>query len=151
MKISRYLSTVVAIMIICLVAACTGGSGDAPQSAAAGKTMAKLAGSEILVSGMTPDAGTYTVALPKDQQNPHTIYLADKNVYFVVWEEWRNELTTGADIYGQFVNPDGTICGASFPITTAPGNQTSPQAAYRQDPAGTASKLVVTWQDQPGG
>ena len=151
MKITRYLSAFVGIMMIGMLAACSGGSGDSAQVVAPKKSLAKLAGSEILVSGVPPDsAGVYTAPLPEDQQNPHTIYLADKNVYFIVWEDWRNRNSSGADIYGQFVNPDGTICGASFPLTTAPGNQTSPQAAYRMDPTGVDSKIVVVWQDTRG-
>ena len=151
MKITSCLSALVGIMMIGLLAACSGSSGDTAQVVSAKKTLAKLAGSDILVSGMTPDAsGNYTAALPEDQQNPHTVYLADKNIYFVVWEDWRDRNTTGADIYGQFVNPDGTVCGSSFPLTRATGNQTSPQAAYRMDPTGTDSKIVVTWQDTRG-
>ena len=124
MKISRCLSALFGIMMLGLLAGCSGNSGDTNQVVSAKKTLAKLAGSDILVSGMTPDAtGNYTAALPEDQQNPNSIYLADKNIYFVVWEDWRNRNTTGADIYGQFVNPDGTICGSSFPLTNAPGNQ----------------------------
>jgi Abnormal spindle-like microcephaly-assoc'd, ASPM-SPD-2-Hydin/Putative Ig domain len=151
MTLTRYLSAVVGIMIIGLLSACSGSSSDSVQSVSVKKTVAKLAGSEILVSGMTPDAaGNYTAALPEDQQNPHTIYLPDRNIYFVVWEDWRDRNTTGADIYGQFVNPDGTVCGTSFPLTRAPGNQTSPQAAYRMDSTGIDSKIVITWQDTRG-
>ena len=90
------------------------------------------------------------VNAPDDQQNPQVIYLSDRNLYFCVWEDWRNRLTTGADIWGQFINPDGSQCAAAFPITQAPGNQTVPQVAYRQDPSGIDSKLVVTWQDSRG-
>ena len=121
------------------------------EQTSTGKKLAKLAGAEILFSGYSSVAGVYTKALLEDQQNPHTIYLPDKNLYFIVWEDWRNRNTTGSDIYGQYLNPDGTICGNSFPITLAPGNQTSPQAAYKMDPApGTDSKIVITWQDTRG-
>ena len=151
MKIERFLSAVVGITMIGLLVACSGSSGDPAQNVASKKSLSKLAGSEILVSGMTPDAsGNYTAPQPGDQQNPHTIYLPDKNLYFVVWEDWRDQNTTGADIYGQFVNPDGTVCGGSFPISQAQGNQTSPQAAYRMDPTGSDSKIVIVWQDTRG-
>jgi hypothetical protein len=97
--------------------------------------MAKLVGSELVVSNAIDD-----------QQNPYVIYLPDKNIYFSVWEDWRNRNGTGADIYGQFVNPDGSLCGSAFAITNAPGNQTVPTAAYRQ----SDSKIVVVWQDDRG-
>ncbi|MCL5022304.1 MAG: choice-of-anchor D domain-containing protein [Nitrospirae bacterium] len=79
-----------------------------------------------------------------DQQNPYTIYLPDKNLWFVVWEDRRNYSTTSADIYGQFISEDGSFCGSEFQITAAAGNQTMPRAAYRMVGNG---KIVVVWQD----
>lgn len=108
-----------------------------------GKKLAKLVGGEILVSASATDP---TVPATDDQQNPLVTYLPDKNIYFSVWEDYRNRNTTGADIYGQFINTDGTLCGAAFVISNASGNQTSPSAAYAQ-PLG---KIVVTWQDSRG-
>jgi hypothetical protein len=62
-----------------------------------------------------------------DQQNPHTIYLndplnPDNGLWFVVWEDWRNYSTTGADIYGQFIKEDpvtktATLCGSEMIIS----------------------------------
>lgn len=117
--------------------------------------VAKLEGGEILLSGKGIKQGQYSSILKGDQQNPHTIYLPDKKLYFVVWEDYRNALTTGSDIYGQFVNSDGTICGESFAISNAVGNQTVPRSAYRdkdilQSVTGS-DKIVVVWQDERGG
>jgi len=88
-----------------------------------------------------------------DQQNPDVIYLPDKEVYFVVWEDWSNA-NTGADIKGRFIKGDGTFCGdEEFTITDADGNQTAPSAAYRNgdifSPPGT-SRILVAWQDTRG-
>lgn len=57
-----------------------------------------------------------------DQQNPYTIYLTDPDnpesgLWFVVWEDWRNSSTTGADIYGQFIDADGNLCGSELLIS----------------------------------
>jgi len=117
--------------------------------------VAKLEGGEILLSGKGIKQGVYSSTLKGDQQNPHVIYLPDKKLYFVTWEDYRNAGSTGSDIYGQFVNADGTICGESFVISNAVGNQTSPRAAYRdkdvlQNPTGN-DKIVVVWQDERGG
>lgn len=86
--------------------------------------------------------------LQYDQQNPHTIFVSDPNnpsngLWFVVWEDWRDYNTTGADIYGRFYDSDGNPCGSEFVISNATGNQTVPRAAYRS----TESKIVVVWQD----
>lgn len=76
-----------------------------------------------------------------EQQNPQVIYLRDKKLYFVVWEDWRG---SDADIYGKFLKDDGSACGGEFKINSdSPQNQVSPSVAYRQ----SDSKLLVVWQD----
>ncbi len=148
--LSRYFRILLIITCLGLLFGCSG-SGNGSNSAAVPKRMAKLAGSEILISGQGPNAfGSYTSATKEDQQNPQTIYLPDKNVYFVVWEDYRNRNTTGADIYAQYLAPNGTVIGAAFPICNDAGNQTVPQAAYKMDPNGTDSKIVIVWQDTRG-
>lgn len=88
------------------------------------------------------------VLLNDDQQNPSIIALSDKNKWFVVWEDWRNASTSGADIYGRFINADGTLCGDEIVISTAPGNQTTPVLAYRNSTQG--DKILIAWQDSQG-
>lgn len=129
------------LLVIALIGAfvgCSGGSSKNQQGVigtektSSGKKLAKLEGAETIVSNAIDD-----------QQNPQVIYLEGKNIYFSVWEDWRNRNTTGSDIYAQFINTDGTMCGPAFAITNAPSNQTVPTAAY--SPA--QDKIVVTWQD----
>lgn len=163
MKTFKTFASIIALMFLAILAGCSGGGSSGNQSSATGKTTAKLEGSEIQVTGALDD-----------QQNPQVIYLEDKKLFFVVWEDWRNRsqpgipdpasplLTdpsrlSGADIWGMFLNPDGSSCGGEFPITgTATngmvGNQSAPQAAYRPgDQTGVnRSKIVVTWQDTEG-
>ncbi|MGO9611874.1 MAG: choice-of-anchor D domain-containing protein [Dissulfurispiraceae bacterium] len=110
-------------------------------------------------------AGNFGPELPiaevaYDQQNPHEVFIPDKGsdgLYFVVWEDWRNINTTGADIYGQFIRVDsttgyGVACGNAFIISNAPGNQTAPRVDYRNGTllGDNNSVLVVTWQDTRG-
>ncbi len=93
-----------------------------------------------------------------DQQNPHVVALPDKNLWFVVWEDWRTvanpvDTNTGADIWGQFIDGDGNFCGEPVLISDEdndgkgdPGNQTFPRVAYDQGD----SRLGVVWQDTRG-
>ena len=94
--------------------------------------------------------------LSGDQQNPTIIALPDKNKWFVVWEDWRNFSTTGADIYGRFINGDGTLCGNEIAISTQLGNQTVPVLSYRNRPDSNpktvgVDKIMIAWQDTRGG
>ncbi|MEO0273222.1 MAG: choice-of-anchor D domain-containing protein, partial [candidate division WOR-3 bacterium] len=100
----------------------------------------KLEGTEIEIS---TDTG--------DQQNPHAIFLPDKNLWFVVYEDW-SDVPKGAEIKGVFIKPDGTKCGTDFFIssnTDGNGNQTVPRAAYRDGAGKTDStdRILVVWQD----
>ncbi|GAB4536786.1 MAG: hypothetical protein Fur0020_05050 [Thermodesulfovibrionia bacterium] len=93
-------------------------------------------------------------AVAYNQQNPYIIYLPDKNLYFAVWEDWRNITTTGADIRARFIDENGGFCGNEIVITGASGNQTSPWAAYRNndlfDPATGNDTILIVWQDTRG-
>ncbi|MEA3544993.1 MAG: hypothetical protein U9R69_07215, partial [Thermodesulfobacteriota bacterium] len=91
-----------------------------------------------------PDTATL---LDDDQQNPTVIAIPDKNKWFVVWEDWRNWSTSGSDIYGRFINGDGTYCGDEIAISTAAGNQTVPTVAYRNDPTDANDNILIAWQD----
>lgn len=141
MKILKYIIACSFILLLGTLLAC---SGENDPKLNGHKISAKLVGGEIQVSGATDD-----------QQNPQVIHLDDKDVYFVVWEDWRdrnsvasddNTKLAGADIWGQFINPDGTSCGGPFAITKKiAGNQTIPHAAYRP-----GDKIMVAWQDTVG-
>jgi hypothetical protein len=81
----------------------------------------------------------------EDQQNATVVALPDKNQWLVIWEDWRNWASTGADIYGRFIDKNGNYCGPEFILCNQPGNQTSPTLAYR--PTNT---VLVAWQDSRG-
>jgi hypothetical protein len=98
------------------------------------------------------------VVTDRDQQNPDVVALPDKGLWFVVWEDWRTaadppDTNTGADVWGQFVADDGTLCGAPFLISDEnndeagdSGNQTFPRVAYDQGDG----RILVVWQDTRG-
>jgi len=136
------------LLYIVILAGCSGSqSGPAPgTSVAATKINAKLVGTELQVSAATDD-----------QSNPRLVYLPDKQLYFVTWEDYRYRNTYGADIYGQFLAGDGTACGSEVLLSkdgagvALYGNQTLPDVAYRQDKvAPSSSNLAVVWQDSVG-
>ncbi|MBN2232803.1 MAG: hypothetical protein JW781_08310 [Deltaproteobacteria bacterium] len=93
-----------------------------------------------VVDGVSP-----ALPLEDDQHNPAVIALADKDLWLVVWEDWRDWGTTGVDIYGRFIDANGAYCGAEFAVCAQPGNQTVPALAYR--PTGT---VLAVWQDTRG-
>jgi hypothetical protein len=140
---------VIIISSLCLYA-CSGGKAD-NIGAGSKKAVGKLVGDPIIISGAGTPNGSYTSGQSEDQQNPKVIYLQDKKLFFSVWEDWRNRLTTGSDIYGQFINEDGSMCGPSFAVNNANGNQTVPTVAYKPPtPDRTDSKILVAWQDTNG-
>ena len=102
--------------------------------------LAKLEGNELEIAKKSGD-----------QQNPHTIFLPDKNLWFVVYEDW-SEVSKGAEIKGRFVRPDGSLCGGEITLSSdqpGNGNQTVPRAAYRDGAGKVDSRdlVFVAWQD----
>ena len=113
MRISKMLFTTLAILAGGLLFGCTGDSNTTAKNsnpsllsveapASGKKRLAKLEGSEITVSNATDD-----------QQNPHEIYIPVKNVYFSVWEDWRNvnlgEIRPGVGVGLFYATPVGPI------------------------------------------
>ncbi len=64
-------------------------------------------------------------------------------IYLVVWVDQRTKLTTGTDIYGAWLFPDGSMWGSDFIITAAPANQRAASVVY--DPY--TGDFLVTWTD----
>ena len=142
---NKFYCWIVILLFSLSLLACSGGqTGDQAAGSKKG-VVAKLVGGEIQVS-----------AASDDQSNPRVVYLADKQLFFTVWEDYRNRNTTGADIFGQFIASDGTTCGNEILLSKDAGgaligNQTAPDVAYRQDKVSPASSsLVVIWQDSVG-
>jgi uncharacterized repeat protein (TIGR01451 family) len=69
------------------------------------------------------------------------------NQYLVVWSDNRNIGVTSGDIFGQLVNPDGTLVGENFGISPFGFNEGAPSVAY----APAADRFLVVWAGQPSG
>lgn len=79
--------------------------------------------------------------VPGDQ-SISSLYTAPDGVTLVVWDDRRNGL--GGDIFGQFLNPDGSLRGSNFQVNDdgRVGNQ------YEPDVSGDDSgRFVVVWED----
>ena len=89
-------------------------------------------GLEIVISN---GAGT--------QQEAAVAYDTTYQRFLVVWRDGRNSLTTGEDIYGQFLNADGFPSGGNFVISDATGDQVAPSLTYD-----TVNRtFLVVWKD----
>lgn len=58
--------------------------------------------------------------------------------YLVVWNEMTS--STGDDVFGQIVAPDGTMYGGCIPISTGPGYQSDPRVTGGDD-------FLVVWHE----
>lgn len=83
------------------------------------------------------------IAIPHtttNQANPDVVYNPPANQFMVVFDDYAG---SGSDIYGAFVNADGTFPGPAFPITTAAYGQFNPAVAYDA----TSNHYLVAWFD----
>ncbi len=64
-------------------------------------------------------------------------------LYLAVWVDHRTKATTGTDIYGAWILPDGSLWGTDFVITNAAANQRAASVVY--DPY--TGNFLVTWID----
>lgn len=78
------------------------------------------------------------------QDEPFSAYDSVNRRFFVAWTERSQE---GGDIYGQLVNPDGSLYGSRIPICTTVGHQATPQIVF--DPA--HQRFLVVWESSEDG
>jgi hypothetical protein len=92
--------------------------------------------------GMSPAPGLLARA-----PNQERIAAAANNgtVHLLVWEDARNFLTSGVDIFGLLIDSMGNNVGSAFSISNAPGDQSGPQVAARATANGS---FLVTWLNQ---
>ncbi|HTG01426.1 MAG TPA: CFI-box-CTERM domain-containing protein, partial [Nitrospirota bacterium] len=64
------------------------------------------------------------------QTSPSVVYESGNGRFLVVWSDQRNNASTSADIYGQYVNVDGTMAGSEFIIASTTTQENIPSAAY---------------------
>ena len=91
-----------------------------------------LIGSDLIISDAT-----------KQQDDPVITYGKSSHIFFIVWTDARNDGITGTDIYGQFVNADGTLNGDNFIVCDALGDQNQPAIVYND----SDQTFLVVWLD----
>ncbi len=83
-----------------------------------------------------------------EQYTPCVAYDANNQRYLVVWRDLRNFIN---DIYGQFVNADGTLADTTskdnFVISNTNANKYNPVVAFDD----LNSRFLVAWADYRGG
>lgn len=73
---------------------------------------------------------------------------SNKQRYLVVWADWRKATAIDSDIWGQFVNADGSLYGSNFMIS-AKRKVSQKDATVAYDPA--RQQFLVIWKDSRDG
>ncbi|MCX8076949.1 MAG: choice-of-anchor D domain-containing protein, partial [Aquificaceae bacterium] len=88
------------------------------------------------------------------QTHPSVAYDDVNKRFFVIWQDSRNGSVSfdNMDVYGQYVNPEGSLSGSNYVISTNPHNQLTPVVGYSNN----ANEYIAIWKDarrarQPGG
>lgn len=104
-----------------------------------------ILGTRVTAAGAIADvAGIKICTLTTAQRNPSVA--ASGGGFLVAWEDSRNFLATGIDIYGARVTGAGTVADpAGLALSTATGDQTLPSAA------GNPNTFLVAWADERNG
>ena len=105
-------------------------------------TYSEIFGSRINQNGNVIDTSGFLISKYINPQNTPAVAFDGTN-YLVVWQDYRNVTTTGYDIYGARVAPDGSILDpAGFVICNAESHQWQPSVAF------DGTNYLVTWDDQ---
>lgn len=78
------------------------------------------------------------------QELPSATWIANILNYTVVWQDMRNG---NYDIYGQKVDPDGSLPGSNYSICDSSGGQSEPVLAYNPIPWMGYTFALVVWTD----
>ena len=98
---------------------------------------------QLLNANGTPNGGEIIISNANDQQYVANVaYDSAYHRFLVVWVDQRNNATTSADIYGQFVDASGSLGGGNFVINDSPGYQYAPCLAYNSN---CLNFLVAYW------
>jgi len=68
---------------------------------------------------------------------------AGQNGSLLVWEDGRNEGTTGVDLYGQLLDQSGQVSGTVLSLSQASDDQLAPAVAYNSQD----DEYLVAWHD----
>jgi hypothetical protein len=105
--------------------------------------VADVYGRRVRADGMPLDTDFPIATSPDAQDVPSVDWNSDDNEYLIVWHDYRDSGTTGADIYGQRVGADGSLLGSEIVLCTASDHQQYPQVNY----ISTLLRYSVIWAD----
>lgn len=86
----------------------------------------------------------YVSDATNSQELPSAHWIENISEYAVIWQDMRNG---NYDIYGQVVNPDGSLSGSNYSICDSSGDQSEPVIAYNPVPWLTNYFALVVWTD----
>jgi hypothetical protein len=81
------------------------------------------------------------------QTAPHANYIVTLKRYFVTWADDRNAVPPTWDIYGQNVNPDGSLNGGLVQFFAFSDDQQRPDGDFSPE----ANRGLTVWQDRRNG
>jgi len=97
----------------------------------------------FIKSDGTPRGEEFPISTaPASQTHVGVIYNPVRQNYLVSWNDSRNTLNE-TDIYGIFVNPDGSLDGTEFLICDVPKSQYYPAMIYNSQD----DEILVVWED----
>ena len=68
---------------------------------------------------------------------------AGEDTYLAVWQDWRNESTTGVDIYGHLLDSSGALSGTVIAFAVVTYSQRAPAVAYNSE----RDEYLAAWYD----
>ena len=108
-----------------------------------GTTGQDIYGQLVNANGSPSGANFFVSTAAGNQVAPSVAFDTIRQLFFVVWEDSRNVLTAGDDIYGQLVNADGSLFGNDVAVSDASADQVAPSVAYST----VTQRFLVVWQD----
>jgi hypothetical protein len=108
------------------------------------ETGTDISGARVNQQGVVLDPNGIPISTASHAQVWSSCIFGGSN-YFVVWSDLRNAETTGYDIYGARVNPEGVVLDpAGIAVATDSNRQFDPTAVF------DGSNYFVTWADRHG-
>jgi hypothetical protein len=117
------------------------------QSKGPSSTDWNICGQVITDTISVPDEPGFCILAAADQQSPALAYNSNDCQYLMVWQDNRESVYGGWDIYGQLVSCMGQPMGDAFPFFKLPGrakDQFHPTVAYNSQD----NEYLVVWQDK---
>jgi len=97
---------------------------------------------QIVNDDGTLSGSNFVISNASDEQKGASVAYDDENQRFlVVWGDYRSG--SEYDVYGQFINANGTLNGSNFIISDAAGDQSWPSLAYDS----INHRFLATWDD----